>query len=59
MGGLQAAGYEGKVTMGMDPAASEFYVDGKYDLDFKARVNNAGKRVLTGCVTSWQPRVTA
>ena len=31
----QAAGYTGKVKIGMDVAASEFFKDGKYDLDFK------------------------
>lgn len=33
---MQAAGYTGKVKIGMDVAASEFYTeDKKYDLDFK------------------------
>uniref|UniRef100_G3MM94 Enolase n=2 Tax=Amblyomma TaxID=6942 RepID=G3MM94_AMBMU len=32
---ISKAGYEGKVEIGMDVAASEFYKDGKYDLDFK------------------------
>eukprot|EP00884_Botryococcus_braunii_P003370 jgi/Botrbrau1/13033/Bobra.0389s0024.1 len=44
---IKAAGYEGKVFMGMDPAASEFFIDGKYDLDFKTKITE-GKRVLTG-----------
>lgn len=36
LGCLQAAGYTGKVKIGMDVAASEFYTeDKKYDLDFK------------------------
>merc|ERR1719376_1977897 len=30
-----AAGYEGKIKIGMDIAASEFYKNQKYDLDFK------------------------
>merc|ERR1712079_931275 len=30
-----AVGYEGKIKIGMDIAASEFFKDGKYDLDFK------------------------
>ncbi|KAM9298928.1 alpha-enolase isoform 2-T3 [Gastrophryne carolinensis] len=30
------AGYAEKVVIGMDVAASEFYKDGKYDLDFKS-----------------------
>ncbi|KAG2226031.1 hypothetical protein INT45_002497 [Circinella minor] len=32
---IDKAGYTGKVKIGMDSAASEFYKDGKYDLDFK------------------------
>lgn len=32
---INQAGYGGKVEIGMDVAASEFYKDGKYDLDFK------------------------
>lgn len=32
---IKTAGYEGKIKIGMDVAASEFYTNGKYDLDFK------------------------
>jgi len=32
---IEKAGYTDKVEIGMDVAASEFYKDGKYDLDFK------------------------
>jgi len=32
---IEQAGYTGKVQLGMDVAASEFFVDGNYDLDFK------------------------
>ncbi|MBU0667468.1 MAG: phosphopyruvate hydratase [Nanoarchaeota archaeon] len=32
---IEKAGYTGKVKIGMDIAASEFYNDGVYDLDFK------------------------
>ncbi|XP_018324840.1 enolase [Agrilus planipennis] len=32
---IAKAGYTGKIDIGMDVAASEFYKDGKYDLDFK------------------------
>ncbi|VDD81614.1 unnamed protein product [Mesocestoides corti] len=32
---IDKAGYTGKVKIGMDVAASEFYQDGKYNLDFK------------------------
>merc|ERR1712110_1196069 len=31
----EKAGYTGKIKIGMDVAASEFFKDGKYDLDFK------------------------
>ena len=34
---IDAAGYEGKIEIGMDVAASEFHTeDGMYDLDFKS-----------------------
>jgi enolase len=32
---IKAAGHEGKITIALDVASSEFYKDGKYDLDFK------------------------
>ena len=32
---IKVAGYEGKIKIGMDVAASEFHKNGKYDLDFK------------------------
>jgi len=32
---IAKAGYTDKIKIGMDVAASEFYKDGKYDLDFK------------------------
>ncbi|CAL9737022.1 hypothetical protein MOSE0_L01772 [Monosporozyma servazzii] len=32
---IKAAGHEGKVQIGLDCASSEFFKDGKYDLDFK------------------------
>merc|ERR1712186_261425 len=32
---IKKSGYEGKIKIGMDIAASEFFKDGKYDLDFK------------------------
>lgn len=35
MEAIRQAGYEGKIEIGMDVAASEFYKEGKYDLDFK------------------------
>lgn len=38
---IEKAGYTGKIKIGMDVAASEFYKDGKYDLDFKNPDSNA------------------
>ncbi|XP_041062617.1 enolase 1a, (alpha) isoform X1 [Carcharodon carcharias] len=36
---IDKAGYSDKVVIGMDIAASEFFRDGKYDLDFKSPPN--------------------
>lgn len=49
MEAISKAGHTGKVKLGMDVAASEFYVkDGnKYDLDFKNTAND-GKYKITG-----------
>jgi len=44
---IEKAGYTGKVKIGMDVAASEFYKDGKYDLDFKTK-NNDGSQTVSG-----------
>jgi enolase len=44
---IEKAGYTGKIKLGMDVAASEFFKDGKYDLDFKT-ANNDGSKVVTG-----------
>ncbi|KAF9968384.1 phosphopyruvate hydratase [Mortierella alpina] len=44
---IAKAGYTDKVKIGMDVAASEFYKDGKYDLDFKSTNSDASKH-LTG-----------
>jgi len=40
---IENAGYTGKVKIGMDVAASEFYKDGKYDLDFKNKESDPSK----------------
>ena len=40
------AGYTDKVKIGMDAAASEFYGEGHYDLNFKVK-NNDGSQRLT------------
>ncbi|KAI9231304.1 MAG: enolase [Podila humilis] len=44
---IAKAGYTDKVKIGMDVAASEFYVDGKYDLDFK-NPNSDKSSLLSG-----------
>ncbi|POY76781.1 putative Phosphopyruvate hydratase [Rhodotorula taiwanensis] len=44
---IKAAGYSGKVQIGLDVASSEFYKDGKYDLDFK-NPNSDSSKWLTG-----------
>jgi enolase len=41
---IAKAGYTDKVIIGMDVAASEFFKDGKYDLDFKNK-NNDGSQM--------------
>lgn len=44
---IDKAGYTGKVKIAMDCAASEFYKNGKYDLDFKSPNSNPAE-YLTG-----------
>jgi len=44
---IAKAGYTDKVKIGMDVAASEFFSDGKYDLDFKTP-NNDKSQIKTG-----------
>ncbi|GAA6010465.1 hypothetical protein JCM11491_006951 [Sporobolomyces phaffii] len=44
---IEKAGYTGKVQIGLDVASSEFYKDGKYDLDFK-NPNSDPSKWLTG-----------
>lgn len=44
---ISKAGYENEVKMAIDPAASEFLVDGSYDLNFKIP-NLKGKDVKSG-----------
>ncbi|KAG2628705.1 hypothetical protein PVAP13_3KG383700 [Panicum virgatum] len=47
---IEKAGYTGKVVIGMDVAASEFYndKDKTYDLNFKEEVNNDGSQKISG-----------
>ncbi|KAJ1825071.1 phosphopyruvate hydratase [Coemansia sp. RSA 2671] len=44
---IAKAGFTGKISIGMDVAASEFYKDGKYDLDFKSADSDADKYLST------------
>lgn len=44
---IKKAGYEGQVSIALDVASSEFYHDGKYDLDFK-NPNSDPTKWLTG-----------
>lgn len=44
---IELAGYTGKVVIGMDVAASEFFQDGKYNLDFKSE-NPDTSKVISG-----------
>ncbi|XP_062871459.1 beta-enolase [Trichomycterus rosablanca] len=43
---IERSGYPDKIVIGMDVAASEFYRDGKYDLDFKSP--DDPKRYISG-----------
>jgi enolase len=43
---IEKAGYTGKVKIGMDVAASEFYENGKYNLDFKSKQPNPAAIVI-------------
>jgi len=40
---IKKAGYEGKMKIAMDVASSEFFKDGKYDLDFKNPDSDSSK----------------
>ena len=44
---IAKAGYTGRISIGMDVAASEFFKEGKYDLDFK-NPNSDSSKWLTG-----------
>merc|ERR1712125_306198 len=51
MEALEKSGHAGKVKIGTDVAASEFYKEGKYDLDFKNKDSNPSSW-LTGAELS-------
>lgn len=42
---IEGAGYTGKMSIAMDVASSEFYRDGKYDMDFKNPKSDGSKRL--------------
>jgi len=44
---IEKAGYKDKIIIGMDVAASEFFEEGKYNLDFKNK-NSDGSHCVTG-----------
>ncbi|KAL5494807.1 ENO1 [Sanghuangporus weigelae] len=44
---IKKAGYEGKIKIALDVASSEFYKEGKYDLDFK-NPNSDPTKWITG-----------
>ena len=46
MHALQDAGYTDRIKIGIDPASSEFFKDGAYDLNFKDP-DRAGKELLS------------
>jgi len=48
MEAIKKAGYEGKVEIGMDVAASEFFKDEKYNLDFKSDTPDESKIITPG-----------
>jgi len=49
---IEKAGYKGKVEIGMDVAASEFYKDGQYDLDFKNPQSDKSKWISPDQLTA-------
>jgi enolase len=48
---IEKAGYTGKVEIGMDVAASEFFKDGLYDLDFKNPSSDKSKWITPDQLT--------
>lgn len=48
---IKKAGHTGKIDIGMDVAASEFFVDGKYDMDFKNPKSDGSKKLTVAQLT--------
>jgi len=60
---IKEAGYTGKVQIGRDAASSEFYKEGKYDLDFKVfasrpRCNANGCRTPSPTLPNGSPALS-
>lgn len=53
---IEAAGYTGQIKIAMDVASSEFYREGKYDLDFKVCLQNSMSEFLIFFLTSSRTR---
>jgi enolase len=51
MEAISAAGHPGRIQIAMDMAASEYFINGKYDFDFK-NPKNDGSKQLTGLEAS-------
>lgn len=49
---IEKAGYTGKVVIGTDVAASEFYENGKYNLDFKSKEPNPASIITSDQLAS-------
>jgi enolase len=49
---IEKAGYTGKVQIGMDVAASEFFQDGKYNLDFKSKTPDPAQLITADQLTA-------
>lgn len=47
MTAIEKVGFKNEIKLGMDVAASEFYKNGRYDLNFKSK-EMAGKQTLSG-----------
>jgi enolase len=48
MSAIEQSGHRDKVVLGMDVASSEFFVDGKYDLDKKIRTPQSTSQPISG-----------
>lgn len=56
---IEKAGFTGKIKIGVDVAASEFFVDGKYDLDFKAKNKNPANNLTDDALIAYYEDLAA